>query len=172
MAIEFIKQVLRWLLLVFLQLTVFNNIGLYGLLNPFVYVFFLLYLPLGIPRSLLMLLGFATGLTIDIFSNTGGLHAMAATLLCYLRPIWVKIIIPRTNYDDLQSIKLREIEFGQFVTYSAVLIFVHHFSLYVVEAWRWNELGFSLLKAIFSSIITLFTVIAFRYFDFSSRSAS
>lgn len=172
MTSELIKHIVRWVLLVFLQLTIFNNIGLYGLLNPFVYVFFLLLLPLGTPRSLLMLLGFATGLTIDVFSNTGGLHAMAATLLCFIRPYWIKISIPRSNYDELQNIRLREIEFGQFVTYSALLIVVHHFALYVVEAWRWNEIGFSLLKTVVNSIITLFTVVAFRYFDFSPRSAS
>jgi len=167
--IDILKHVLRWVLLILFQIIVFNRIGFYSLFNPFVYVFFILMLPLSTPRSLLMLLAFFTGLTVDIFSNTGGLHALATTLIAFIRPYWIKIAISRSNYDDLSNIKLRDVEFGQFIAYSSLLILVHHFSLYLFESLAWGDLLFIIGKSFTNTFISLVAIIAFRYFDFSPK---
>lgn len=164
---DILKHIVRWVLLIFLQISIFNNIELFGLLNPFVYIFSVLMLPLGTPRSLLMLIGFFTGWTVDIFSNTGGLHAAATTLLAFVRPWWVGVTVPRTNYDELQNIRIKDIEFGQFVTYAALLTAIHHLSLYWGESLAWADFGLIAGKTLVNSIFTLLLVVAFRYFDFS-----
>ncbi len=169
---EIIKQTLRWILLVVLQLSIFNNIQFLGILNPFVYIFVILMFPLGMPRGLLMLLAFATGFTIDIFSNTGGLHAAACTLIAFVRPYWVKITIPRSNYDELQNIRIKDIEFGQFIAYAAVLVFVHHLFLYITESLEWSETLLILVKTLTNGLITTAIIVAFRYFDFNQSKGS
>jgi len=166
---ELIKHLLRLILLVFFQVTVFNHIGFYGLINPFIYLFFILMLPLATPRSLLMIIGFALGLSIDIFSNTGGLHAMATTLVCFIRPWWLSISVPRSKYDDLQSIRIRDIEFRQFVAYSLFLIWIHHLCLYSVESLEIADTFNILTKSILNSLLTGLLVIVFRYLDFGQR---
>lgn len=165
---DLIKHVLRWILIVILQLAIFNNIQFLGVLNPFVYVFVILVIPIGAPRSFVLIFAFLTGLTIDIFSNTGGLHAAAATLMAFLRPWWIKVAIPRSNYDDLQNIRLRDIEFSQFVTYAAFLVVVHHFTLYLFESMTWRETGLILGKTLVNGFFSLGMILSFRYFDFSS----
>jgi rod shape-determining protein MreD len=170
--IEIIKQSLRWLVLIILQIIIFNRIGFNSLFNPFIYIFFVLMLPLATPRSLLLLLAFVTGLTVDIFSNTGGLHAFSATLIAFIRPYWIKIAIPRSNYDELSNIKLKEIEFGQFIAYTSLLLLVHHFSLYLVESLMWSDLLLIIGKAFTNTLISLVAIIAFRYFDLSPQKKS
>lgn len=165
---DLIKHIVRWLFLVFLQIGIFNNIELAGLFNPFVYVFAILVFPLGMPRSVLLILAFITGLTIDIFSNTGGLHAAATTLLAFIRPWWVGITIPRTNYDELQNIRIKDIEFGQFITYTALLVGVHHLALFWGESMSWSDFWLIMGKTIINTLLTVVLVVAFRYFDFSS----
>ncbi len=128
--------------------------------------------PLGMPRGVLMLLAFVTGLTIDIFSNTGGLHAAACTLVAFVRPYWVKITIPRSNYDELQNIRIKDIEFGQFLTYTSVLVLTHHLFLYITESLEWSETLLILGKTITNGLITTAIVIAFRYFDFNQSKTS
>ena len=154
--------------MIFLQISIFNNIELFGLLNPFVYVFVLLVLPLGTPRSVLMLIGFFTGWIIDIFSNTGGLHAAASTLLTFLRPWWIGVTIPRTNYDELQNIRIKDIEFGQFIAYAALLTAVHHLVLYWGESLAWADFWLVVGKSFVNVFFTLTLVIGFRYFDFNT----
>lgn len=169
---DLLKHTLRWILLVLLQITIFNNIQFLGILNPFVYLFVVLMFPLGMPRGVLMLLAFVTGLTIDIFSNTGGLHAAACTLVAFVRPYWVKITIPRSNYDELQNIRIKDIEFGQFLTYTSVLVLTHHLFLYITESLEWSETLLILGKTITNGLITTAIVIAFRYFDFNQSKTS
>lgn len=169
---EMIKQIFRWVLLIFLQIGIFNNLELFGLLNPFVYIFTIIMLPLGIPRSLLLLIGFLTGWTIDIFSNTGGLHAAATTLLAFTRPWWVGITIPRTNYDELNNIRIKDIEFGQFITYVALLTGCHHLVLYWGESMAWADFWLIVGKTLVNSLFTILMIIAFRYFDFSQGKLS
>lgn len=164
---EVLKQSFRWVLLILLQIIIFNRIGFFSLFNPFVYVYFVLMLPLATPRSLLLILAFLTGLTVDIFSNTGGLHALATTLVAFIRPFWVKIAIPRSNYDDLSNIKLKEIEFGQFMAYCSLLLLVHHFSLFLAESLYWQDLLLIFGKTFTNTLLSLTAVIAFRYFDLS-----
>lgn len=164
---ELLKHFLRWLIVVALQVGIFNQIGLMSLFNPFIYPFFILMLPLATPRSLLMILAFTTGLAIDIFSNTGGLHAFASTLVAFVRPHWVKIAIPRSNYDDLSNIKLRDVEFGQFLAYTAPLLLVHHLSLYAVESLRADEFFMILGKTLTNAFLALLGILAMRYFDLS-----
>jgi len=167
--IEFIKQLIRLALLLFFQLAVFNHIGLHGLFNPFIYIFFILMLPLATPLSLLLVLGFSTGLVVDIFSNTGGMHAFATTLVAFIRPVWIKTTIPRTAYDELQNISFREIEFGQFVTYSALLVFIHNLALYSIESLDFSDIFVILMKAVFSSMLTTLLIITLRYLELRPR---
>ncbi|MFN3529061.1 MAG: rod shape-determining protein MreD [Bacteroidia bacterium] len=172
MTTEWIKNIFRGLLMVFLQISLFNHIAFLGLHNPFVYVFFILMLPLSTPRSLLMLAAFASGLLVDVFSNTGGMHAMASTLIAFLRPAWIRVSIPRSNFDDLQNIKIREIEFLQFLAYSSLLIVVHHIFLFSIASFDWSEIWLILWKSLVGSLLSLICVLAFRYFDLSPRKKS
>ena len=74
------------MVLILVQVLVLNNMNLGGYLNPYIYVLFLLLLPANINRSLLLIIAFITGLTIDYFGNTLGLHAAASVFLAFLRP--------------------------------------------------------------------------------------
>lgn len=166
---EILKHSLRLVLLLFFQVTVFNHIGLHGVLNPFVYVFFIIMLPLATPAGLLMFIAFVSGWLVDIFSNTGGMHAFASTLVAFIRPFWVTTTIPRTAYDDLQNISFRDVEFGQFLTYSAFLILVHQLALYSIEALTITAFFAILLKSILGTLVTTLLVIGLRYIDIRPR---
>lgn len=119
-----------------------------------------------------MVLAFVTGLTVDIFSNTGGLHAFASTLIAFVRPYWIKITIPRSNYDELQNIRIKDIEFSQFIAYTSALILIHHFVLYTSESLSWSETLLILGKTLVNGLTTTAIVVAFRYFDFNQSKIS
>ncbi|HNQ38403.1 MAG TPA: rod shape-determining protein MreD, partial [Prolixibacteraceae bacterium] len=69
-----IRYPVMFVVLVLLQVLLFNQIHLGGFLNPFMYVLFILLLPLSMPRYAVLLLSFFLGMTIDWFSNSPGLH--------------------------------------------------------------------------------------------------
>ena len=72
----------------FCQIFILNNIYLSGYINPYYYIVFILLMSQKANKLLLLLLSFALGLTIDIFSYTQGTHAFACVLICYLNILW------------------------------------------------------------------------------------
>lgn len=166
------KNTLRWIFLMLLQVGILNNIGLWGLLNPFIYIFFILMLPLATPRALLMLLAFGTGLIMDIASNTGGLHAAACTLLGFIRPFWVKAVFEKNKYIDIKNFRIEDIDTSSFLIYGALLIFFHHNLLYILEASDFSLLPYTLGKALINSIIALLMMLAFRFMSVRTEKSS
>ena len=70
---------------VLLQVTVFNHIHLFNLMTPFLYLYAIAKIPAGFTRVQVIWMAFITGLLVDIFSGTLGIHAAASTLIGYYR---------------------------------------------------------------------------------------
>ena len=88
------RYLINFILLVFLQVFILNNIQFSGYINPYIYVLFILILPFEIPSWFLIIIAFFLGLTIDLFSHTVGMHSSATVFMAFLRPYVLKIISP------------------------------------------------------------------------------
>ncbi len=99
--IKYLPQTfLRFIILILLQVWVFNNIQFSGYINPYVYTLFILLLPFETPGWLLLLFAFATGLTIDMFTDTPGVHTSSTVFLAALRPVVIQAISSREAYES------------------------------------------------------------------------
>src|SRR3954463_13540886 len=99
MYIKIFQNVKRFIFLILLQVLILNHVQWSGFVNPYVYILFILLLPIETPKSFVLLLAFTIGIVIDMFSNTAGLHAASSTLLAYARPFVLKAISPREDYE-------------------------------------------------------------------------
>ena len=101
-----IKYILISIVILLLQVLVLNNLNIKGYAIPFLYLWIILRLPASMSRILTITIGFLIGLTVDIFSNTLGMHAMATTLFAYLKDPTSSsdgggtALIWNYNYDD------------------------------------------------------------------------
>ena len=82
-----LKNIVRFIALMFVQIYLFNHVNFLGYINPYPYVLFLLVFPFTANRSLYIFIAFLTGLTMDMFGNSGGVHAAACLVLAYVRPV-------------------------------------------------------------------------------------
>ena len=103
------RNILTALLLIIAQTIIFNNINLFGYLNPFIYIIFIIYYPIKNDRIFFIFISFIIGLLIDIFSDTLGLHAAASVTIAYLRPFILKISFGLAYIH--QVIKFKNIDF-------------------------------------------------------------
>lgn len=163
------KYIWQFVLLCALQALVFNNLNLGGYINPFPYIYLLIILPISIGRIPLLFIGFFLGLAIDIFSNTGGIHAAASTLIAFYRPLYLKAQSPREGYELAAIPHLKNFGFGWFIPYASIIILIHHFALFYLEIFRFSEFFHTLLKVIVSSGITLFFILLSEYIFVSNR---
>src|SRR3989339_664875 len=98
-----INSILRFslifILLVLLQVLLFNNIQFSGYVNPYIYIIFILLLPVEIPSWLLLILSFCMGMVIDFYSGSPGMHSSASVLAGFVRPFVLRFISPRDGYE-------------------------------------------------------------------------
>tara|TARA_R110002096_G_scaffold74101_1_gene175524 strand:+ start:50657 stop:51160 length:504 start_codon:yes stop_codon:yes gene_type:complete len=166
--VEIVKQIARFILLVLLQVLVFNNYAFLGYMNPYIYLLFLLYLPTSISRSGLLIISFFLGLSIDLFENTGGIHASASLFIGFIRPYLLKAVSQRQG-DDLSSFSIRDMALPNSLIYSASAIFIHHFIMFWLEEFSFKNFTVVLLRTIYSSIFTLVFVVLIQLWNFRRR---
>ena len=150
---------------VLVQILLLNQIKVSGFLNPFFYVLFILLLPISTPRYLVILLSFVLGLTIDIFSDTLGLHIAATVFMGYLRIPVINLISGReSELSDYPSEKNNGIRW--FFFYVVTLVLLHHFFLFYLEVFTFSGFFRTLIRAVSSSILSVFIIVLSQYLIF------
>ncbi len=157
------KEIILFISLVFAQVFIFNNIQFSGLINPNVYVLFILLLPFSTPGWLLLLSSFFLGISVDIFSQTLGMHAFACVFMAALRPITLKILSTREGYIPNTSPRIADYGFIWFFRYAFVLIFFHHLALFYVDVFSFHGFFRTLLRVILSVTFTVIIVLIEQY---------
>lgn len=153
-----LKNIIRFICLILLQVFVLNRIALFDLVNPYLYLLFILLLPINIPRPALLFLGLVTGLVMDMFMNTMGMHAAACVLIAYLRPFVLNILSPQGGYElssTGKSPSLSTLGFIPFTIYATVLILIHHTAYFLLEVFGFSNIFFLLAKILLSAAVTL-----------------
>jgi hypothetical protein len=154
-----VNNIGRFFLLILLQSLIFNEINLGVYLNIYLYVLFIVLLPFETPGWILLPVCFLMGLSIDISLNTMGLHTSAATFAGFLRPLILRILKPREGYDLKGYPTLFTMGFSWFVSYCLILVFVHHTWLFFIEAFKFSDSFFILLKIISSLLLNVFLIL-------------
>ena len=79
---DLVKNIARFAFFILVQVYVLNKIPhLHRFITPYIYYLFILWLPFSVSRQWLLVIGFLTGLSLDYFTMTPGLHAAACTLI-------------------------------------------------------------------------------------------
>jgi hypothetical protein len=94
---------------------------------------------------------------IDVFSNTWGIHAMATTMIAFLRPYILRLVSTQEEQDRIMP-RFRTMGVN-YLKYIVLIVFVHHLMLFWLEAFSMVYFGMVLLKALVSSLITLVLVL-------------
>lgn len=127
--------------------------------RPHIYVLWILILPVSIPRIGLLTLAFLTGFAMDVFSNTGGMHAAALTTMTFIRIFYVRIFLTTEDMESRVSPNLGYLGFRGFLFYAGPLLFFFHFFLFGLEIFKHSYIIYIFLKGFFSSIAALIVVL-------------
>jgi len=159
-----IRYTVIFILLVLLQILLFNNIQFSGYVNPYVYIMFILLLPVEIPSWLLLILAFFTGMTIDIFSGTPGMHSSASVLAAFIRPSVLRSNSPRDGFEPGAQPSMLAYGFRWFLIYATLVVLVHHTALFYLEVFRLADFFRTLLRVLLSSVFTVTFVLIIEYY--------
>lgn len=163
-----INSILRFglifVVLILLQVLLFNNIQFSGYVNPYIYLMFIILLPVEIPAWLLLLLSFVTGGIIDFFSGSPGMHSSATVLAGFVRPYVLRLISPRDGYEPNSDPSMIIYGFRWFLIYTVFIVLVHHTALFYLEVFRFTDFFRTLGRVLLSSAFSITFILLFEFY--------
>ena len=146
---------LTGLLYLLFQILVLKNLVLFGVAFCFLYVIYIILLPLDLKTIPVLLISFFIGLGVDLFYDTLGIHTASLLLIAFLRHRWLMVLVPTGGYEDDLQPSLLNMGFGWFLSYSTPLVLVHHILFFYIESLGTDLFITSLQKIIASVIFVL-----------------
>ena len=168
--ISYLKYIFLFISVLILQFLFLNNLILFDTAFCFIYIAFILLLPIETSPLLLLFLGFIIGFSVDIFSDTLGMNAAASVLIAFLRPYILKLLTPRSGYELNFQFTIYKTGVVWYASYAATLIFIHLLFLFILDGSDTALLPSAFLKAILSTIFTVIVFIIGSYLFQSSKS--
>jgi len=103
-----------------------------------------------------------TGLIIDSFANTYGAHAFACVSVSYLNILWNKqsYHLPEEDKLEMLNLPIREFLFRAFM-----MVIAHHFILFFVSNFSWQEIWLTIKLTISTTLFTLILLIVHKLLD-------
>jgi hypothetical protein len=157
---ELLRNIFRFILFLLVEVFVLNRVPhLHRFISPSLYFLFILWLPFFISPRWLLLIGFVTGLTLDYFTMTPGLHAAACVLIAYVRPFLITVLTPRDSGDfNYREPSPQSLLWAPYFIYVLILTLLHHGWLVMLEWMSFGSFGDFLLKLIASTAISLLLI--------------
>jgi len=164
------KNIISFLILILIQTLILNNINLSTLdINPYIYLFFILMLPFETPSVLLLLMAFTVGLSVDIFSDTLGLHTAASVLMAFSRPYILQYLAPREGYEGGTGPKMDDYGYDWYFRYCVLTVLIHHVLFYFLEVFDLSELMLTIWKIILGTVFTSLIIIISEFIISSNK---
>lgn len=163
-----VRILVQFIIIMLIQVFFLNDVMIKSSLSlfhvpvfiPLIYPLIILILPVNIPHPILMLIGFITGLTMDMFSNTPGMHASACLLIAFIRPFVLNLFLQQQLKELGATIpSLYKLGFNSFLFYCFIMIFSHHFYFYLLQFWSFKSLLIVLYKTVLSGILSIILII-------------
>ena len=158
-----LMNIIRFVALVTAQVLLINHIRLGGYVHPYIYLIFVMLLPLNTPGWQLLLSGFGIGLVIDLFMGTLGMHAGATTLMAFCRPAIIRIVSGSQKLEMNREPNINQVGFPWFLRYTFVLVLVHNFTYFLLEGFSFHLVGQALLRILISVPVSVFLIIVVMY---------
>ncbi len=149
-----IQHIILFFVYLLYQVMILQNVVLFHTAFCFLYILYLLILPVEANPLVLMGIGFLMGFAVDLFYESIGLHAFASVMVMYLRNYWLNSLTPQGGYDSSSVPTLAMNGIQWFLVYSMPLIFLHHALLFFLEAGGFGMFWFTLWKVVTSTLFT------------------
>lgn len=123
------------LVIVIAQAIVFNHICLFNVAMPFVFIYVIMRLPIGLNVNWVLTIGFFLGLLIDIFSDTYGMNALAGTVLAMLRRPVLRLYLPPEDDASPLEPSMHSLGTETYAKYLLTMTLLYCCLIFIIEAF-------------------------------------
>ena len=151
---------LLFVVLILVQVLICNHIMLFNVAVPFIFIYFILRLPVGMSRILLLTLAFVMGLLIDVFSDTPGVNSLASTLLAMMkRPVFYAYV-PRDDKTKIIVPSIASVGWQNYSKFALTMSALFCFIAFSIEYFSFAGIQDILILTAGSAVLTFALIIA------------
>ena len=160
-----ISNLIRFLILLIVQVAICQHICLFGYMSPALYLLALFMLPLELPLSLQYLIGFATGFVVDAFAHTLGVSTFSCTLMMFFRPYIVRMLNGANNvkFENIDRPVPGVKDFRWIFLYTLILTSIYEISAVMLGTMTFRNFGHTLLVILGNTVFTVFVILCVEY---------
>ncbi|MBS4013637.1 MAG: rod shape-determining protein MreD [Bacteroidetes bacterium] len=163
MGTQVLKYIAKFFFLVLLQILIFDQLRFSGYISPYIYIIFILNLPLNFSKTANLLLAFAIGITIDIFSDSLGIHTAATVFMAFCRPSVINLISTKKEFEEEAIPSIGYMGIRWIIPYTIILVFLHHTFLFFAEIFSLKEFWATISRAFISSFFSFIIILITHY---------
>ena len=153
-----VEYTILFIVVLLLQVFVFNNLTVSVYLTPLVYVAFVVLLPMETPPAVTLLTGTLLGVAVDYFMGTAGINTMATAFIAFIRSGLLGLVVGKDLVHDGGIPSPKRIGAGRYWRYAAILIGVHAILFFLLEAMTLRYMLHTLARIVLSGGVTLLLV--------------
>ena len=154
----------NFVLLLLVQVLIFSRIHLVGYATACIFVIFIIKLPRHTTRNELLIWSFLFGLGVDIFCNTPGINAAAATLLGFIRNPLLVAFTPKALTDDFTP-SVRSLKWNRYMVFSLLGNLIFFTALFLLEMFTVTSPVKLLISIAASTLLTMLFTIVIEFFS-------
>ena len=141
-----VLNIIRFVVLVVAQILIVNHIRLGGYVHPYIYLIFVMLLPINTPGWQLLLAGFGIGL-----------------VMAFCRPSIVRLVSGSMKMEMNREPRIDQLGFPWYVRYTFCMVLVHNFTYFMMEGFSFHLVGQALLRILISVPVSMFLIITIMY---------
>jgi rod shape-determining protein MreD len=164
-----INLILLFLVLIPVQALFFNNLVLFNVAIPLVFIYLIITLPVTFTANTAMTIGFFTGLAVDILSNTPGVNALSCTILAFVRRPVFHLYMASDNDLAEQRPSLHTMGVSAFLKFATTMVVIYCLLVFSIEAMQIFNFRLYLLRVLCSSLYTFILIYAIACLSGSQR---
>lgn len=148
------------LILIPMQAVFFNNMVLFNVAVPIVFIYVVISMPITYSAFASLTTGFACGLAMDILSDTPGVNALCCTLLAFVQRSIFHLYL--SNDIDLadQRPSPKNMGTAEYMKYAITMVVAYCLMLFGIEAAQVFVFKLFILRVTFSSIYSFIIIYA------------
>lgn len=157
---EIIKFTLLFIFLLLVQVLICNHIVLFNVAVPIIFIYFIIRLPISMGKGLLFTLAFLLGLSVDIFSDTPGVNALACTLLAALKQPMYYAYVPRDDKTIGLIPSVTSLGVGTYCKFLVSMVGTYCLMAFTIEYFNFADVKEIVILSAASCLLTFIMLLA------------
>ena len=151
------------IVLILLQVTILSNVALWGVATPFLFLYFIMKLPVSLSPNKVMTIAFLVGLTIDMFFSTPGVYALASVITAFMRKPFITLVLQHEDDYGTMYPSTKSLGLAPFTVYVLITSFTFSLTVFIIQSFSLYNPLYLILKIVSSTIFTYIMVMSAEY---------